>query len=124
MFPKKGNYFPNGTRTAKRTISYPTAVAAALRSELGDSHQAVKVVMRWTGANERTVKNWLAGRKGPRGEHLLALIQHSNAVLEIVLRLAGREQIIAGKALFDARNVLAEMLAQIDLWMNGAGRPR
>jgi hypothetical protein len=80
--------------------------------------------MRWTGANERTVKNWLVGRRGPRGEHLLALIQHSNAVLEVVLQLPGREQIIAGKALFDARNVLTEMLAQIDSWMNGAGRAR
>jgi hypothetical protein len=45
-------------------------------------------------------------------------------VLEIVLELAGREQIIAAKALFDARNALADMLAQIDSWMNGAGRPR
>jgi hypothetical protein len=55
---------------------------------------------------------------------LLAFIQRSNAVLEIVLQLAGREQIIAGKALFDARSVLAEMLAHIDSWTNGAGRPR
>lgn len=39
-------------------------------------------------------------------------------------QLAGREQIIAGKALVDARNVLAEMFAQIDSCMNGAGRPR
>ena len=124
MFPKKGNYFPNGTRAEKGKVSYPAAIAAALRSELGDSHQAVKTVMRWTGANERTVKNWLSGRRGPRGEHLLALIRHSNVVLEIVLQLAGREQIIAGKALFDARNALADMLAQIDSWMNGAGRPR
>jgi len=123
MFPKKGNYFPNGTRAEKGKVSYPATIAAALRSELGDSHQAVKTVMRWTGANERTVKNWLAGRRGPRGEHLLALIRHSNVVLEIVLQLAGREQIIAGKALFDARNALADMLAQIDSWMNGAGRP-
>jgi hypothetical protein len=124
MFPKKGNYFPNGTRAEKGNVSYPAAIAAALRSELGDSHQAVKTVMRWTGANERTVKNWLAGRRGPRGEHLLALIRHSNVVLEIVLQLAGREQIIAGKALFDARNALADMLAQIDSWMNGVGRPQ
>jgi hypothetical protein len=51
-------------------------------------------------------------------------MRYSNAVLEIVLQLAGREQIIAGKALFDARNVLAGMLAQIDSCMNGAGRSR
>jgi hypothetical protein len=124
MFPKKGNYFPNRIRTEKAKVSYPLAIAAALRSELGGSHQAVKTVMRWTGANERTVKNWFAGRRGPRGEHLLSLIGHSNVVLELVLRLAGRDQIIAGKTLFDARNVLADMVAQIDSWMNGAGRPR
>lgn len=124
MFPKKGNYFPNGTRREKSKVSYPAAIAAALRSELGSSHQAVKTVMRWTGANERTVKNWLAGRRGPRGEHLLALIRHSNVVLEVVLGLAGREQIIAGKTLLDARNALADMLAQIDSWMNAVDRSR
>ena len=79
--------------------------------------------MRWTGASERTVKNWLAA-KGARGEHLLAIIRHLNVVPEIVLPLADREQIIAGKALFDARNALADMLAQIDPWKNGARRPR
>jgi hypothetical protein len=99
-------------------------LCAAYGFEVGGSHQAVKTVMRWTGANERTVKNWLAGRRGPRGEHLLALIRHSNAALEIVLQLAGREQIIAAKVLLDARNALAEMLAGIDSWMNGEGRPR
>jgi pyocin large subunit-like protein len=123
MFPKKGNYFPSGTGTGKNSVSYQAAIAAALRAELGNSHQAVKTVMRWTGANERTVKNWFAGRRGPRGEHLLALIRHSNSALEIVLRLAGREQIIAAKVLLDARNVLAEMLALIDRSVNGGAQP-
>jgi hypothetical protein len=118
MFPKKGNYFPKDKCAATGKVSYPEAIAAALRAELGDSHQAVKTVMRWTGANERTVKNWYAGRRGPRGEHLIALIRHSNSALEIVLQLAGREQIIAGQALLEARNVLAEMLAHIDSWMS------
>jgi len=36
-------------------------------------------------------------------------MRHSNVVLEIVRQLAGRGQIIAGKALFDARNVLADI---------------
>ena len=73
--------------------------------------------MRWTGASERTVKNWLAGERGPCGEHLLDLIRHSDKVLEVVLQLTGREQIIAAKKLFDARNVLAKMLQQIALWL-------
>jgi hypothetical protein len=38
--------------------------------------------------------------------------------LEIVPQPAGREQIIVGKALFNVRNVLADMLAKIDLCMN------
>ncbi|HEX3937453.1 MAG TPA: hypothetical protein VHX43_08100 [Xanthobacteraceae bacterium] len=124
MFPKKGNYFPNGRGAGKGKISYPAAIAAALRAELGDSHQAVKTVMRWTGANERTVKNWLAGRWGPRGEHLLGIIRHSNMALEILLQLAGREQIIVGQALFDARNALADTVAKIDAWMNVERRSR
>jgi hypothetical protein len=45
-------------------------------------------------------------------------------VLETILELPGREQILAGKALIDARNILADMLAQIDSWMNGAARLR
>ena len=70
--------------------------------------------MRWNGANERTVKNWFAGKRGPRGEHLIGLIRHSNAVLEVVLRLANREQAIIAKKLSEARNTLAEMFAIVD----------
>jgi hypothetical protein len=114
MFPKEGNNFPKSASNGKRGLNYQSAIAAALRIELGDSHRAVKTVMRWTGANERTVKNWFAGHRGPRGEHLLSLIQHSSAVLEAVLRLAGREQLIAGKMLMDVRSTLLEMLASID----------
>jgi hypothetical protein len=93
MLPKKGNSFPNVTGGDTGKIDYPAAIAAALRAELGNSHQAVKTVMRWTGANERTVKNWLAGSRGPRGEHLLALLRHSNVTLEVVLQLADRQPI-------------------------------
>jgi hypothetical protein len=124
MFPKKGNHFPNSTGGRRNKIGYAEAVAAALHAELGDSHQAIKTVMRWTGANERAVKNWFAGARGPRGEHLLTLLRHSDTVLKSVLHLAGREQTIAAQTLLDARNVLADMLAQIDSWMNGTrGHP-
>jgi hypothetical protein len=49
--------------------------------------------MRWTGANERTAKNWLSGVNGPSGEHLLRLIENSDRVFECVLRLSGRQQL-------------------------------
>lgn len=46
--------------------------------------------MRWTGASERTVKYWLAGERGPSGDHLIALARHSDAVLFMLFALAGR----------------------------------
>jgi hypothetical protein len=54
------------------------------------SAQATKTLMHWTNANEKTVKNWMAGSNGPRGEHLVALIKHSDYTLAACLRMAGR----------------------------------
>ena len=114
MFPKKGNNFPNRIRTTNPKVRFAGAIAAALRAELGNSHQAVKTVMRWTGVNERTAKNWLAGTSGPRGEHLIELIRHSDSLLDAVLRLANRDQSIASRKLVRARGVLIEAIQQID----------
>jgi len=33
------------------------------------------------------------------------------------MELAGREHILPGKAVLDARNILAQMLAKIDAWL-------
>nr|WP_325063985.1 helix-turn-helix transcriptional regulator [Chachezhania sediminis] len=70
---------------------YRTAIAAALRDELGLTHRAIKTAMRWTGASERTVKYWIAGERGPSGEHLIALVRHSDFVFRTVLILANRQ---------------------------------
>ena len=110
MFPKKGKVFPNRDGQSHSEIDYATAIAAALREDLGGTHQATKTVMRWTGASERTVKNWLAAKSGPSGEHLVALIRHSDAVFDAFVRLAGRDQAIAAKKLIDARDALVKML--------------
>jgi hypothetical protein len=93
---------------------YPTAIADALQRQLGTTHQAIKIVMRWTGAGERTVKNWLIGASGPSGQHLVELIRHSDEVLEVLLRMAGRHEAIATKKLLATRNVLAETLLEIN----------
>ena len=69
---------------------YRKAVAAALRAELGPTHQAIKTAMRWTGASERTAKYWLSGERGPSGEHLILLTQHSDVVLLTILTMAER----------------------------------
>lgn len=110
MLPKKGIVFPNGENLER----YDTAVAYALKCQLGTTHQAVKVIMRWTGAGERTVKNWLAGVSGPNGQHLVELVRNSDEVLDVILRMAGRQQIAATKKLVDVRNKLVETVEQID----------
>jgi pyocin large subunit-like protein len=118
MFPKKGKIFPGKCSAASAEINFAEAIAKALRNELGDTHQAVKTLMRWTGANERTVKNWLAGTHGPRGEHLLTLVRNSDAVLEAFLRLAGRERVIASGKLAEARTRLDELVGFLDQLLN------
>jgi hypothetical protein len=99
----------------KNPDSYAAAVAHALQRQLGGTHQAVKIVMRWTGASERTVKNWFAGTNGPRGHHLIALARHSDEVFSIFLALAGRQHSRVAINLVDVRNRIAEVLNEIDL---------
>ena len=118
MLPKKGIVFPNGENLGP----YPEAIAYALRNQLGTTHQAIKIVMRWTGAGERTVKNWLAGVSGPNGQHLVDLIRHSDDVLEVLLLLAGRQHIVAAQKLVGVRNKLAETVEQIDTLMGEGNR--
>lgn len=113
MLPKKGIVFPNGENLG----AYTRAIAYALKCELGSTHQAVKIVMGWTGAGERTVKNWFAGISGPSGQHIVELIRHSDSVLAALLMLAGREEAIAMQALVDARNKLADTVERIDTLM-------
>jgi hypothetical protein len=83
-----GNIVPASQALAN---TYPEAIAAALRAELGSTRRVIKTAMRWTGASERTVKLWLAGRAGPNGQHLLGLARYSDRVFETFLRLSRRD---------------------------------
>ena len=110
MLSKKGIVFPN----PKDLGPYSRAIAYALKCELGSTHQATKIIMEWTGAGERTVKNWLAGISGPSGDHLVELIRHSEYVLHILLLLGGRQRVAATARLTGLRDKLAETLQQVD----------
>ncbi|WP_225421510.1 hypothetical protein [Sphingomonas parva] len=94
------------------------AIADALRTELGESHRATKTLMRWTGASDRTAKNWLTGSFGPSGEHLLMLARESDSVLATVLALAGRHQHLVGAELLRIRQSLLSALELIDRLLN------
>lgn len=108
-FHKKGNFFPRKSAGPATAIMYSQAIAQALKHEFGNSRNAVKTVARWTGASERTVKNWFSGRSGPSGEHLIGLAHKSDDVLEVFLLLSGREDRINETKLAAIRAKLLEM---------------
>jgi hypothetical protein len=54
------------------------------------------------------------GRNGPRGENLIVLMQHSDAVFEIVLTLAHRVHAPGGTFLTRLREQLKDAVATID----------
>jgi hypothetical protein len=66
-----------------------------------------------TGANERTVKNWLSGQYGPCGAHLIVLIQHSDEVLNAVLSMARRHDLVVAQKLVDLEQRLLELMSTV-----------
>ena len=46
MFPKMGKFFPGGYDREAGETMYAVMIAQALRAGLGNTHQAVKTVMR------------------------------------------------------------------------------
>lgn len=117
-FPKKGKFFPNENGYAEEGQNladnwFADEIASALKRSLENSRAGAKVVASWTGANEKTVKNWFAGRYGPSGEHLVALARHSDEVLGIFLAMAGREGLMVGMKLAAAEQAIEELLAAV-----------
>jgi len=113
-FPKKGKSFPNGGRGGGAGFSnddqaFALKIASALKSELKDRNSRAKLVAGWTGANERTVKNWILGRYAPCGRHLVALAQHSDQVLSTILKMAGRENLLIARKIDDLRQKVLEL---------------
>src|SRR4030081_1421126 len=104
MFPKTGRKIP--PRSDGPSDDYASSVARALKAELGSSHQAIKTLMRWTGANERTAKNWLSGANVPSGEHLLEIIGHSDLVFECVMQLIDRKIVLSHRKLEEVHDAL------------------
>ncbi len=119
--PVSGKTFPraSGRVAASYGSEFRAVIAETLRDTFGGTRMSVKTVMAYTGAGERTVKNWFEGKNGPNGENLVELVRHSDEVLEALLLMAGREDILAGKLLVDGRDKLIEMLEIIDHLQTG-----
>lgn len=106
----------NGTLVPNSDRAFLMLVSAALRHDLGGSAQASKSIMRWTGASERSARNWLLGDKAPNGRHLVILARYSPSIWQLVLTMAEKpaaaiaeDVFIAEAALLRAIAILAEM---------------
>lgn len=117
-FPKKGKSFPkrggNGsTNFDLDDHAFALKIAAALNSELKDRNSRAKLVAGWTGANERTVKNWISGRYAPSGRHLVVLARHSDQVLDAILTMADRQDLLLARTVRDLRRKVVELAAAL-----------
>lgn len=108
---KSGKTFPDDRGYNRAPIS--PAIADALRAEFGRAGAAVKVVARLTDANERTVRNWFEGKNAPSGENLIVLIHHSDAVLETVLGLSRRSELLVVGKLDSLRTQLEQVVVAL-----------
>lgn len=118
MLPKRGR---SVCLTVHRTCA--SEIASALKAELGSSHRAVKTLMRWTGASERSAKNWLAGTCAPSGANMILLLRESDFVARKILQLAGRSDLVRHIELDAARQDIESALAHIEAAISAGTEP-
>jgi hypothetical protein len=87
MLLNKGRRLPRWTGVLGGRETYAGTIAELLRKEHGDSHRAIKQLMRQTDASERTVKHWLSAQHGPDTVYFLRLVVSSPVIRAFVLGL-------------------------------------
>jgi hypothetical protein len=113
-FPKSGNVFPGIGHRRPDTPSFAKLISTALRTSLRGQSSSIKTVSRWTGANERTVKNWFAGDRAPTGDHFLGLAANSPAVLAAFLAAIQRTDCLVMADIEEARSKVAAALIALE----------
>lgn len=101
-----------------RSGKFSSEIAAALQKASVEKGVHVKTVAAWTGANERTVKNWFSGQYGPSGEHLVVLARHSDDVLRAILAIMDREDLLMAQEIVEIEkriNRLSKLLDEVKL---------
>ena len=113
-FPKKGKFLPthqgaDGSNAAvpNDETKFAAEIASALEKTLQHGERRIKTIAGWTGANERTVKNWLSGKYGPCGTHLIVLMRCSDEVLNAVLSMVGVHDLLV------AQKLITDLKAQV-----------
>ena len=124
LLPISGTLVPNSQHIDDNEAAYTRMVAAALHKHFEHTYGAIKIVMGWTGASERTVKNWFAGAKGPNGTHLIVLAKRSDIVFQNLLQMADRQPPVPSGELIKAREGvqgIADFLDQLVVSGIGSG---
>ena len=123
MFPKSGSKVPNLKGRPSEGV-YLAEILQALRDELGATGGATKTIMRWTGASDRTARNWMSGAAGPSGYHLICLARESNSVLAAMLALSGRPELALSTDVHAVEVALAKAMGSLEvLKRQQASRP-
>lgn len=86
------------------TVTFAAMVSSVLRGTLGGRPASTKAVARWTGAIDRTVKNWFAGTCAASGDHFRDIVWNCPEMLHAFLRAADRESGTAMFSCFDPPN--------------------
>ncbi len=87
MLPKTGRKLPTWKGVLGARDVFAKTIADLLRKEHGDSHRAIKQLIRQTSASERTVKHWLAAQHAPDTLFFLRLVVSSPVIRAFVLGL-------------------------------------
>jgi len=77
--PNKGGKLPSSRTRQKQSREFAKAISDALKEEVARG-ASIKTIMAWTGAGQRTVKEWLVGSNAPRAFQLECLFRSSEAV--------------------------------------------
>jgi hypothetical protein len=117
-FPKKGKFFPKRSGDGSADFSlddraFATKIGLALRADLKGRNSGAKLAAGWAGGNERTVKNWISGRYAPCGRHLVILVQYSDQVLNTILSMADRQDLLLAGKVEELRRKVFELAALI-----------
>lgn len=114
-FPKKGKLFPNSPEHPRPVdvLSFASVISMALRRAAEDRNTTIKTVVNWTGANERTVKNWFNGRYGPSGDHLMTLANQCDEVMGAIILMTGRKWMLMSIDLLAAEKSLISALTLV-----------
>lgn len=113
MLPKSGRKLPNVNQPPSEA-EYIEQISSALRHDLGGTGVAVKTIMRWTGASERSARTWMNGTGSPSGYHLLRLARECDAVFEVIVDLTSHPDARLGVDLHAAEVAIARAMGAFE----------